>query len=233
MIHNIFPVSIWQSEYKQFDVFNELCLKDTLKYVDEKGKTGEDRFNKLHQLPEYEHFYRFVSCQIKKYIEAMGVSTLGMDVNVTKSWFEIKKETTLATHAHWDNHYSFVYVVNNPDEIRKDIFFCHPNIEHHHNEPHFGFFNWSRKEHTYENTLTWTFPSDVGTLYVFPSKIQHGTDGKYDPNCKTSSGIFSYEDACSSRVVIAGDTIISINDDEKSVYNHLGLKNPKEWRCYK
>lgn len=232
MLHNIFPVSIWQVEYSKQNIFNEMVLKTAHMYVDETGKTGEHIFNKFHQLSEYETFFQFVCNQIKDYIEAMGVSTQGMDVNITKSWLEIKKETTLAVHTHGDNHYSFVYVVNNPEEIRKDIYFCHPNKDHHHNEPHRAFFHWSKKELTYENATEWTFPSNVGMLYVFPSKLEHGTTGYFDPSASTSSGIFSKEDAFSSRVVLAGDTIISINDDEKPTYNHLGIKNPSQWRSF-
>lgn len=232
MIHNIFPVSIWQADYTSADLFNDIVLNDVPDYVDKTGKTGEHVFNKFHQLQSYGAFYTFVADQIKNYIEAMGVSTRGMNVNITKSWLEIKKETTLATHTHGDNHYSFVYVVNNPPEIRKDIYFCHPSADHHHNEPHRGFFSWSRKAETYENTLTWGLPSDVGTLYVFPSKLQHGTHGIYDPNVSTSSGVFSIDDAKSSRVVLAGDTIITIKDELKEVYNHLGVKDPKEWRTF-
>lgn len=231
-IYNIFPVTIFQTEYENSKEFNEMCLNTLPDYVNKEGKTGEAVFNKLHHLENFSHFYTFVSKCILSYLEMMQIDTQGMTVNVTKSWFECKKETTLAPHTHGDCHYSFVYYVNNPEEIRKDIFFIHPNFDHHYNEPHAGFFKWSRKTHSDENCETYAFPSSVGTLYVFPSKLRHGTTGIFDPNYTTSSGIFSVADAMNSRVCISGDVIMTISDEKTKEYHHLGLKSVDNWKRF-
>ena len=227
--HAIFPTLIGQWHYNDSVKFKKTIQKTAIKYLDKHGFSNESTGHvTIHHEPKFKNFYTFVSDSLKEYIQTLNVDPERFDLNLVKSWFNIIKDTNTPHHNHGDAHVSFVYYINLPTNIQKNLHFCrtHPI----HNDLFYGMLKYNNNgQWNSFNALGYNFAVEEGQLYIFPGSLFHentdvNTSAQYE-----NAGVKSKEDLYTRRVSIAGDFILTFKE---SMALPLGLQPIKNWKVF-
>jgi len=164
--------------------------------------------DQLHTDPRFSCLYQEVFAQIRQALLTQKYNLDLFDIWITKSWVTYSsRDQRIASHRHRTSHFSFVYYVQaenqgnltfESDELDK------MGIAIPHMDPYFTQFdpgNFSRV----------TYPSQTGSLIIFPSRLVHSTE----PNLQDLL-----------RISISGDILLTMRHDVSSEYC---LPSPTHW----
>jgi hypothetical protein len=224
-IHALFPTLLLEEVNADNDRVKDLLMARVLTHTDADGYSDESTGHvTIHHDPIFSPIFKMATSLAKQYCEVMQIDPSNFDFNIVKSWFNIIKDRSTPFHGHGDAHLSFVYYINVPTECAQQIqVYAHPEKY----EPFPGFARHNNpNEWNIFNSYAWAFPASEGSMYLFPARLNHDTQGKTkdrDPGVKT------LEDVKMQRVAIAGDILLVYK--EKSA-KALGLQPKRNWRTF-
>jgi hypothetical protein len=224
-IHALFPSLLIADQNSDADRVKEVALSAMMKHLDADGYSDESTGHvTLHLDPMFATICMMATRLAKQYCEVMQVDPSNFDFNIVKTWFNIVRDRSTPFHNHGDAHLSFVYYINVPTEAAQPIQFYAPGDKY---EPFPGFVRFNQPaEWNVFNSYAWQFPASEGTMYLFPSRMNHDTVGTTD---ERDAGVESLDDARTMRVAFAGDMLLTYK--EKSAKS-LGLQPKRNWRTF-
>lgn len=225
--HSIFPTVIGEDFYTNNDHTKDLVVNTYFEKCDENGYSNEITGHiNLHHDPRYEYLYKDISHSVLKYLVNMAIMPGVFDVNITKSWFNVTLESNTPMHNHPESHLSFVYYVNHPEDATRPLVLH--NTMPTPTEPHEGFFYKNVHEWNHSNSYSWSLHPQEGTLYIFPSKLQHSTVGA-DVGSTGNTPNFTKEDLLKKRISLAGDVLLTYKTLST---NPTGLQPVSNWKSF-
>lgn len=224
-IHALFPSLLIADQNSDADRFKEIAMMAMMKHLDADGYSNESTGHvTLHHEPLFSPLYKMATRLAQQYCEVMQIDPSNFDFNIIKSWFNIIQNRSTPFHGHGDAHLSFVYYINVPTEHAQKIqFYAHP--EKYEPFPGFARFN-NPAEWNIFNSYAWAFPASEGSMYLFPARLNHDTQGSTSVR---DPGIKSLEDARMNRIAISGDILLTYK--EKSAKS-LGIQPRRNWRTF-
>ena len=174
--HEIFPVPIWQFEYKQAETFKETSVplfKDieqknpnsNVKYTMD-GYTSFGPITNILEFGECKDLKNFIMGNVVKAVKDLGLEGY---CNLTGSWFNInRKYSSHGEHNHIPDTISGIYYVQAEEDDARISF-------HDQNKSS----NWPWKSGVIETSYTKniiSFKPQTGRLYLFPSYITHSVE---------------------------------------------------------
>jgi len=227
---HLFPTIITQVEREVNQAERDLWFDMYLKHSDARGSSHDYLgFEEIHLEPTLEFFYRDVLMPaVKEYFNELSVGLERLDIHVTKSFFNVTNKSGIRRHNHEENHLSFTYYPHIAfGKERRIIFF---DARHTHaNEPYRAFFAHHVTGWNNSNAASHAFPVKNGTLFVFPSKLDH--DVEMQEGDKTDIQPFKTRaDLVKSRFCVSGDMMITRKKGVK-VY-HRSLAPIDNWKVF-
>ena len=234
ILHTLFQTLIGQTTYDKKNAFKKLVLNTAHRNISDDGYSNELTGHlTLHHEKEYEEFFKFVSEKVNEYLKSLSVDPEKYNINIIKTWFNITKESNNPRHSHADAHLSFSYYVNTPEDCKKMI--CFFANQKGHNNLHPGFLEYQVLNYNFLNSLSWSFETNEGDLFVFPASLEHSVIDSKD-NIKNEELTKKQESPTTSktilknkRLVIAGDILLTFK--EKTAV-HMGIQPIKNWRTF-
>jgi len=174
--HEIFPVPIWQFEYKQAETFKETSVplfKDieqknpnsNVKYTMD-GYTSFGPITNILEFGECKDLKNFIMGNVVEAVKDLGLEGY---CNLTGSWFNInRKYSSHGEHNHIPDTISGIYYVQAEEDDARISF-------HDQNKSS----NWPWKSGVIETSYTKniiSFKPQTGRLYLFPSYITHSVE---------------------------------------------------------
>ena len=179
----------------------------------------------LHLDDNFSSIFSFAAKCAIEYLTALRLDAKLHDVILVKSWLNAIKEFNTPLHNHADAHLSFVYYVHTPEEYTKKIVFQKPEPP---NELYHGMMSSGITEWNIMNSQTWWMEAKEGTLYMFPGKLHHMTNGY--GNGQPDSRVETVEDLKDRRISIAGDFILTYRNKSARAY---GIQPMSNWKIYR
>jgi len=223
--HRLFPTLVGEFHYPEKDKFKQLFVENIFKYTTQEGYSNEYSGHvTLHHEKNFENLFKFASEAVETYIERLHIDTYKFDINIVKTWMNIKKNATTPRHAHHDAHLSFTYYVNMPEDCSLPIRFYCPEPK---SEPYQGSIQHNNTKNLWDdlNSYTHTFTPIEGQLLVFPSSIQHDTIG-YVTGIETG---INEQNILHYRLCLAGDILLTYKEKTASP---LGIQPVYNWRNF-
>ena len=200
--HYFWPTLVVEDQYENPEEFKNIFWDNVMQYI-VKGRTGENvNMIDLHLNPKFEDLYKAITKSVRQYFEQLYVEPNTYDINITKSWMNIRGESSTPRHSHSDAHYSFIYYVNTPEQYadKNIIFYANKHMS---SEGFPGMFANSVTDYNALNSPIHFFPPSEGKILVFPANIAHSVDGTIDPSEEI---LYDNLDKLKSlRISIAGD----------------------------
>jgi hypothetical protein len=224
-VHALFPTLFLEDVNPDHHHMKEVAMLTVFNHTDCDGYSDESTGHvTIHHDPLFSPVFSMATAMAKQYCEVMQVEPSNFDFNIVKSWFNIIKDKSTPFHGHGDAHLSFVYYINVPTDCAQPIQFYAANDKY---EPFPGFARFNNPiEWNVFNSYAWSFPPSEGTMYMFPSRMNHDTLGK---TTSRDPGIKTLEDARVQRISLAGDIVLTYK--EKSA-KALGLQPKRNWRTF-
>lgn len=221
----LFPTLIWTGKRDVSEQEKINWFESYLNNCDETGKTMDYLgYQNFHQMPIFEDVYNDIIKEVKKYLDCLNVDHSKLDLNITKSWLNVKRETGNPEHDHSENHISFTYYPHIHPELMKDLTFFSPH-QIHPNEPYYAFLDDNITEWNKVNCRSFTIPVSEGQINVFPANIGHSTQGTLLGN----EPFFSIPSLRNSRFCVGGDILIT----NKSMKGYDKMLPPiSNWKCF-
>jgi hypothetical protein len=179
----------------------------------------------IHHDESLQPLFRFATQAAIAYCEKLHIDTSRFDFFIIKTWLNIKKNAATPRHAHGDSHISFTYYANMPENCSLPIRFYDRD---HRNEPYPGAIWHNNTSGVWDelNSNNWMFKPEEGSLFVFPSSLQHDTLG--EPFNQLEAGV-TPETINDHRVCLAGDILMVYKQQTPS---HLGIQPVSNWRNF-
>jgi len=229
-IYGLFPVLITEKTTSEHEIFKDMFLKNIFRYLSPEGKSSEFTGHvNIHKDVEFTKFFEFVVSNIKDYISSLKIDPEIFNYALVKSWFNITKNSDNPSHNHQDAHISFTYYINTPKNISKDFVVYNTKET---NSLYPGMLRLNKiSEYNLFNSSTWRIPVHEGKIIVFPSTLQHSVMSvdHYNPVVVDEPGCKNIEDLTSSRIVIAGDFILTYKNKSNA---YLGLQPMSNWSVW-
>ena len=172
----LFPTGLWVFQLENHEALNQ-GLSAALYAMMEEGKRKETHFpedvwqteDTLHTLPEFEDLAGRIQVAVEGVLDFLAYDYEA--VGITGMWGNIyRRENVINEHSHHNNFLSGVYYVAAP-ENSGGIVFKDPRGQTQVLEP-------KVREHNQFNAGHAIYPAQEGTLFVFPSWLEH----KVQPN---------------------------------------------------
>ena len=182
-------------------------------------------YQSIHHDKRFMKVYSDIASVIRDYLKCLNI-TKDLNINITKSWFNIKTVTGNPIHNHAENHISFTYYphIHEKYKDKQLVFF---NEAKSLNEPYDGFFDSLVDGWNNFNCKSYSFPVAEGNIFVCPGNMNHGV-GEAE-NQTTLESFKNKDDLINSRFCVGGDVILTRKDTKD--YN--GLLTPIEnWRKF-
>jgi uncharacterized protein (TIGR02466 family) len=222
--HTLFPTLIGEFQYPNHANMKNIVLKNIPKYMSEDGFSNESTGHvDIHLEQSFKELYQFLNNCCFEYLKTLNLDENAFQVNFVKSWFNILKNRQTPLHSHRDAHLSIVYYVNIPTDKENPIRFV---PEKNRNDPFDGCIkNNLNGDWNLLNSYSWQFMPQEGTIFIFPSHLEHETVGSSSPEF----GFKSTDDLMSARVCIASDIILTYREKTSK---YLGLQPIENWRNF-
>ena len=222
--HALFPTLIVEETFSNHNEFKKIFEKNVLSYFNDEGVSFELTKNDLHHDSSLNQLYVFATKVAKSYVSTMLLDPEIFDYYIPKSWLNVVGSQITPTHNHGEVSLSFVYYVNIPKGKENKITFYDEN------EKRELFANCVRmlqpKEWNIFNSLGWSFTPQEGNMFVFPGKLNHGTEGVAGV---IDQHVHSFSDYRSKRVAIAGDVVLVY---KKPTLKYMGHQPLSQWRTF-
>lgn len=212
----IFPTVITTKQRKVTNSEKLAWFDIIMNNLDEHGTTHDFLgFQTFHHNESVRYVYEDIAATVKAHLVSLGVDTSTMDINITKSFANICYGATTPEHDHSENHYSFAYYPNMPEDVRQtlDLYRLRSNP----NEPVWDFIRDNGTPSAAAESIHRLHVRE-GTIVVFPSSLVHGTS-YVNPFKQHMSGTFlepiPYKEALFDfRVCISGDCLLTRKDNK-------------------
>ena len=231
-IFNIFPTTIYTNKIENHKKYKEEFYKLYPKYDYEQTsvKNGVEWFHTtsenigkptIHLEESLNQLFEQIILNTETYVYEVLKYKKIFDFIITKSW--ISRSKTPSQKIKWHNHsnsdISFSYYLNMPPDSHKLQFTNNDNY----NGLLAGLNKSDVRDAVHEvnelNASTFYIDPPEGSLILFPSSLQHGTE--------YASNNFKGE-----RLAIVGDITLVFKEDGTNDYS-MGHINPKYWKIYK
>ena len=222
--HALFPTLVLEKTFPNHIEFKKIFEKNVLSYFNEDGLSFELIKNDLHHDKNLRPIYIFATELAKNYVESMSLDPELFDYYIPKSWLNVVGHQVTPSHNHGEVSLSFVYYVNIPNGKANKITFYDENKKRE------LFENCMRmhqpKEWNLFNSLGWSFTPEEGNMFIFPGKLNHGTEGQSDV---IDHFVNSFSEYKSKRVSIAGDIILVY---KKPTLKYMGHQPLSMWKLF-
>ena len=215
MIHEVFPLIIYQEKVEGHDKFKE-NIDDLREYwFDGYKNESPENSGKIFVHLKYKSFFNSIKKNIDEYFSYLNVDYSHLSYHIIKSWVGCHFEDTpqLNPHTHNESNISFVYYLKSNSTSDKFVVSQRDNR----NQAVGGLFETGQSNlitaYNKYNCNYYTISPKEGTILLFPSDTQHHTQ--------------KFTDRIGERIVIAGDIRVTLNN-KKSDY-HQGCTHPSQW----
>jgi len=226
----LFPTVITHTHREVPQDEKDLWFDAYLKNSDERGSSHDYLgYEEIHLEPNLEFFYRDILMPaVREYFNTLSVSLDLLDVHVTKSFFNVTNESGITRHNHEENHVSFTYYPHvGVNKDRRIIFF--DKKRSHANEPYRAFFAHHVTEWNNNNATNYALPAETGTLFVFPSNLDHDVQTQ-EGDAEDIQPFKTKDDLENSRFCVSGDMMITRKQGVKE-YNR-SLAPLSNWKTF-
>jgi len=200
-------------------------------YLEQSNEYGSSNENTGHQ--SVHHDKRFmkvfsdIANTIRNHLTTLAIDTNEVEVIITKSFFNVKKNHGNPLHNHVENHISFTYYPHINENCEQQLVF-HQDVEKISNDLYEGFLNHMSKSWNDINATSYSLKVQEGDIFVFPSKLCHSVDIEE----KKSHEIETFkttDDLRLSRFCVVGDVVLTRKDTKS--YDRL-LMPIENWRKF-
>tara|TARA_B110000503_G_C6977887_1_gene341965 strand:+ start:92 stop:775 length:684 start_codon:yes stop_codon:yes gene_type:complete len=211
---------ILETDYKSKLIENILEQEEKNKNTkSDKAWTGDVNNNEyLHNEKLFENLYLQINEKIKNYIKNIGYKNDYINIHFQRSWATVSKTSQdISFHAHLQSHLSFAYYLTFPEGSGKLEF----SNERSYNEMINGSFKSKEllkmltSELNIFNAPNATLPVQEDEIYIFPSKLKHGTHP--GTNAKP-------------RISLSSDIVLTLSEGLKNT--EMGMADISKWRKF-
>lgn len=231
--HKLFPTTIYKDSRDVSIDEKNMWEKIILENLNENGRTGDFLgFDKLHHYEEAKPIFQWVVRGIRRYLMNFNIYSEDIDINITKCFLNLTKDTQTPEHEHSENHITFTYYPHIAEGREQDLRLYYDQYTHP-NEPYTQLFSQLHDNNfNLLNCLSHSIIINEGDLIVMPAKMRHSTE--HSNIEKRDLGIFSEpfseEGLFDSRICVAGDVMLTKRKGAKGLWR---LLNPvEEWRKF-
>jgi uncharacterized protein (TIGR02466 family) len=167
----LFPTTIFQHKLVESESLNVSLCQEIYAMQAHQPTMDDGRSNNwqsqdnLHMLTAFAPLTDCVHEAVQQILEFMRYAYEAFVI--TSMWANILRPGEAhAPHMHANNLLSGVYYVKSSDSELSRIYYQDPRGQS-------GIFVPRIKEYTHENANLWSFPSEEGTMFVFPSWLVH------------------------------------------------------------
>lgn len=221
----IFPTLITIGKRKVNELEKDKWFSAYLEMSDKEGKSMDFLgYQSIHHDKRFTEVFTDIANAIRAYLETLRIKMDILDINITKSWFNIKTSSSNPAHNHSENHVSFTYYPHIHDKYKnKNLTFYQQNK----NQPYDKFLEMTITEWNNINCISYAIPVSEGDIFIFPSKILHSVEGTDDGD--NLEAFKTVENLKESRFCVGGDVVLTRKDTED--YNRL-LPPVENWRKF-
>ena len=221
----LFPTLITVGKREVDELEKESWFSAYLEMSDKDGKSMDFLgYQSIHHDKRFMKVFGDICNTIREYLNTLNVDTTILDINITKTWFNVKTNSSNPPHNHSENHISFTYYphIHKKYSDKTLVFYQQENR----NEPYDNFLNLLNTEWNDINCVSYSIPVYEGDIIIFPSKLPHSVDGD---DSKKLESFETIENLKNSRFCVGGDVILT----RKNTKNYNRLLTPIEnWRKF-
>jgi len=227
----LFPTLITVGKREVDELEKESWFSAYLDMSDGKGNSNEYTGHKsIHHDIRFTKVFSDIADTIRNHLTTLGVDTSMIEVNITKSFFNVKRHHGNPLHNHIENHISFTYYPYIHESCKKNLVF-HQDTEKVSNDPYEGFLNHMSTRWHDINATSYSIEVHEGDIFVFPSKLTHSVENQDGPE-----SFKTIDELRVSRFCVVGDAILTKNevkDTDKSKLGYHSMLTPIEnWRKF-
>jgi len=226
----LFPTLVTTEKFNVTPEEKDLWFDAYMKHSRPDGTTHDFLgFERVHHEESLEFFFKLkLMPALRQYLAALHIEIDNFDVHITKTFFNVTEHNGILQHNHEENHISFTYYPNVAPGTERELCFFHPNNMHG-NEPYSKWFHEVVNDWDHVNARSYTVPVQEGTLYIFPSKLDHDIV-KGENDTSYVKGFKTKEELANSRFCVAGDMILT--KTRPGPYRR-SLPRVEDWRKFK
>ena len=200
-------------------------------YLENSNKDGKSQdylgYQTVHHDKRFIKVFSDIANIIRNHLTTLGVDINIIDVNITKAFFNVKRDLGNPLHNHRENHISFTYYPYIHESCKQQLKF-YQDVEKISNDPYEGFLNSTTKYWNDINATSYSLSVSEGDIFVFPSKLCHSVEAEGVEIHKVES-FKTIESLRHSRFCVVGDAILT----RKSTDGYDRLLMPIEnWRKF-
>ena len=231
-IFDIFPTTLYTNKIENHEKYKEEFYKlyDKYDYEQTSIRNGIEWFHTtsenignptIHLEDSLSELFEQIISNVKVYVHDILEYKEIFDFIITKSWISRSRKPfeKIRWHTHSTSDISFSYYLNMPPNSHK--------LQFSGNDNHNGLLAGLNKSDVKDavrnvnkhNASTFYMNPPEGSLVLFPSTLQHGTE-------------YASDDFKGERLAIAGDIVLVFKEDGTNDYS-MGYINPKYWKMYK
>lgn len=225
----LFPTLVTHEEFEVSQKEKDLWFDAYIKHSREDGTTHDFLgFERVHHEESLKFFFTDkLMPTLRQYLKTLNIEMDNFDVHVTKTFFNVTEHNGILPHNHEENHISFTYYPNVAPGTERQLKFFHPE-QAHGNEPYSKWFHEVVDDWDHVNARSFSLPVSEGTMYIFPSKLDH--DIVKEENDRSYVKAFKTKDELKkSRFCVAGDMMLTRN--KPGVYRR-SLTRIEDWRKF-
>lgn len=222
----IFPTLITVGKREVDELEKESWFSAYHEMSNEEGKSMDFiGYQSIHHDKRFIKVFTDIADTIREYLNTLHVKQDIIDINITKSWFNVKTESRNPAHNHSENHISFTYYphIHDKHQGKNLVFYQQENR----NEPYDKLLQLTVTEWNNINCISYSIPVSEGNIFVFPGKLLHSVEGSGPGNVLES--FKTTESLRQSRFCVGGDAILTRKTTED--YNRL-LPPIENWRKF-
>lgn len=216
VIHEVFPLVVYQGEVDGHDKFKKKYLNELKDYWFNGYENESPEYSgRIFVHSKYQSFFHSLKNNIDEYFDSLNVDHSHLSYHISKSWVgcHYKDTPELNAHNHNEANMGFVYYLQSDSTSDK---FCAVQLENP-NELVGGLFETGQrnllKGFNRYNCNRYTITPKEGTVLLFPSSMYHKT--------------LKVTERVADRIVIAGDIRITLNNSSPDY--HQGCTHPSQW----
>lgn len=162
-IHNLFPVPLGIFNLDRAFTQDEISFFDSLELRNNEGNFTSVKRNLLDE-KSLEDLFEWVNGCVQKYFEKTYSPQQETKLRITQSWSNVtNKNQWHHKHYHPNSLISGVLYINGSKEEDKIVFFREKK----------KLLKTPSDSYNEFNSDTWWMPSGTGTMYLFPSDLEH------------------------------------------------------------
>jgi len=180
MIHNLFPIPVLEQNLERNFTENEIefCnYCENNKYLNEGNTTSENTY--VLEDPRLKDIKYFVLQGIIFFSKNILNTSNEITPFITQSWFNYTNQNQFH-HSHYHSNSlisGVIYLFSDVDDI---ITFNKPLTAADY------IMDLQPKDFNHYNSPSWWLPAKIGTMYIFPSRLEHGVTIKKSPGKRVS-----------------------------------------------